>query len=129
MRANEPWASNSGFTLIEVIISFIILATVLGSVTASLSYSAKLHRASEAKMVAEACAERIIAEKFGRKAGLPATESGAVSETCRWHISRRVVKSEFTESQRSLVSFRLEVLGPQDQIQDAFDSYYVESSP
>lgn len=129
MRVPEQSAPNAGFTLIEVIISFIILAMVLGSVTVSLSYSARLHRASEAKQLAVGCAEFVIAEKFRKVPSLPSTESGGHGSACRWRIVRRVAKAAFTESARNLVAFRLEILGPQEQLIDAFETYYIESLP
>jgi type II secretory pathway pseudopilin PulG len=128
MQDREPSGSTAGFTVVEVIVSFVILATVLGSVAISLASSARLHRASEAKKQAQACAERILAEQFATKAGLPSVESGAES-SCRWRLSRRVVKLASIAAPRNLVSFRLEILDPTERVIEAFESYYVESSP
>lgn len=129
MRAREPSAWNAGFTLVEVIVSFTILALVLGSVTVSLSYAARLHRASEAKQSAMSCAERLIAEKLDEAPGLPATEGGADEGGCRWRITRRIARTAFAESARSLVAFRLEILDDQQHPIDAFETFYVERLP
>lgn len=122
----DAHAPTAGFTLIEVIVSFVLLAAVLGSATLSLSYSAKLGREGEAKRLAVQCAERVIAEKFTRLPGLPDTEAGDNGD-CKWRIDRKMLKAAYTESGRNLVAFRLEILDGGGRPIDKFESYYVEA--
>ena len=70
-------SSESGFTLIEVIVSFLILATVLGSTTLSISYSASLYRKADQIRVADQLAENVIAERFDTRPQQPENEMGA----------------------------------------------------
>src|SRR6218665_2411268 len=123
---NPDAASDAGFTLIEVIISFIILTTVLGSATLSLSYTARLQRQGEMKRGAMICAQRVLAEHLDRRRGLPASETGTDSDNCRWRIARRAMKLSHTESGRSLMAFRLEILSLQGRAVETFDTYYAE---
>jgi type II secretory pathway pseudopilin PulG len=120
---------DAGFTLIEVIVSFVILTTVLGSVTLSLSYSARLNRQGDAKRSALTCAERFLAEKFDRRPGQPATESGIDGEGCHWRAVKKIAKAAYTESGRNLMALRLEILDPRGAPIDAFDTFYVEDTP
>jgi type II secretory pathway pseudopilin PulG len=129
MRPSDGPGQEAGFTLIEVIISFVILATVLGSVALSWSYSAGLQRKSEARQRAMNCSERVVAEKFDRKPGLPPSESGIENDDCRWRISRLVARTAYTESGRNLMSFRLDVMDRQGQKVEDFQTYYVEDLP
>lgn len=125
MLPADAHATEAGFTLIEVIVSFVILVTVLGSVTLSLSYSARLGREAEAKRLAVECAERVIAEKFFRLPDLPKAETGG-DEDCRWRIIRKLAKANYTESGRNLMAFKLEILHDSGRPADLFKSYYVE---
>ena len=118
--------SQAGFTLVEVIVSFVILAMVLGSATLSVAYSARLDRQAEEKRLAVECAERVIAERFSRLPGAPLSETGA-DQDCRWRITRKAIKPKYTESGRGLVAFRLEVLGETGRTIETFDTYYVEA--
>lgn len=129
MRSHEQAAADAGFTLIEVIVSFIILAMVLGSVTLSLSYAARLHRMSDAKQSAITCAERVVAERLSRSPNLPQRESSADDEDCHWRIARRIARAAYTESARNLISFRLEILDSRGNPVDVFETYYVEALP
>lgn len=126
--ADRP-AADAGFTLIEVIVSFVILALVMGSATLSLSYSARLHRNGEAKRLAMVCAQRVLAERFDRRAGLPSSETGADGADCRWRITRGIVRPAFTASGRTLMSLRLEILDQEGRPREAFETYYVEALP
>ena len=122
----DAQAPDAGFTLIEVIVSFVILATVLGSATLSLSYSARLGREADMKRLAVQCAERVIAEKFSRRPDLPESENGG-DDDCRWHITRRMAKAAYTESGRNLIVFNIEILNDDGRRADAFETYYVEA--
>lgn len=129
MQSPDMAPPDAGFTLIEVIVSFVILATVLGSVTLSLSYSARLNRQAEAKRNAALCAERFFAERFDRRLGRPGTESGAEGEDCRWRAARKIANAAYTDSGRALMALRLEIIDRQGMPVDAFDTYYVEDAP
>jgi len=122
----DAQAPDAGFTLIEVIVSFVILATVLGSATLSLSYSARLGREADVRRLAVQCAERVIAEKVSRQPDLPEAENGS-DDDCRWRITRRTSKAGYTESGRSLMTLRLEILGDSGKPVDVFQTYYVEA--
>ena len=128
MRHADGQAPDAGFTLIEVIVSFVILATVLGSATLSLSYSARLGREADVRRLAVQCAERVIAEKFSRQPDLPVSDNGS-DEDCRWRITRRMAKAAYTESGRNLIVFSLEILNNDGRRADAFETYYVEAIP
>jgi len=126
MLHGDVQAPDAGFTLIEVIVSFVILATVLGSATLSLSYSARLGREADVRRLAVQCAERVIAEKFSRRPDLPVSENGSDGD-CRWHITRRIAKAAYTESGRRLIVFGLEILNNEGRRAEAFETYYVEA--
>ena len=129
MRNPDMAPPNAGFTLIEVIVSFVILATILGSVTLSLSYSTKLNHQAEAKRGAVLCAERFFAERFDRRPGKPGTESGAEGEDCRWRVGRTIKNAAYTDSGRPLMALHLEIMDRQGAPIDVFDTYYVEDLP
>ena len=122
----DTTTSDAGFTLIEVIVSFVILATVLGSMTLSLSYSARMHRDAETKRRATTCAESVLAGKLGKQRDLPDTESGAEGRDCRWRMTRRIARTGYTESGRNLIALRLEILDRDGRRVESFDTYYVE---
>lgn len=122
----DTHAIDAGFTLVEVIVSFVILATVLGGVTLSVSNSARLGREAAAKRLAVQCAERVIAEKFDRRPDLPQVETGG-DENCRWRIARKLAKAAYTESSRNLIAFRLEILDDRGRPADVFETYYIEA--
>lgn len=128
MQADDVQVSEAGFTLLEVIVSFVILAMVLGSATLSLSYSVRLGREADEKRLVAACAERILAEKFDRRPGMPATEAGA-DNGCPWRIVRKPSKAAYTESGRSLIEFRLEILTDGGRPLEEFETFYLEASP
>lgn len=128
MLHTDAPAPDAGFTLIEVIVSFVILATVLGSATLSLSYSARLGRQADVRRLAAQCAERVIAEKFSSQPDLPEAENGSDGD-CRWRITRRMAKAAYTESGRNLIVFNLEILNDDGRRADAFETYYVEAIP
>lgn len=126
MESPDGAAPDAGFTLIEAIVSFVILATVLGSATLSLSYSARLQRKTDAKRTALVCAQTVLAEKFDKRQGQPASESGSSGGTCRWQIQRQIAQSSYTESGRNLMHFRLEILNAQGRAAEILETYYVE---
>lgn len=126
MESRDGAAPDAGFTLIEAIVSFIILAMVLGSVTLSLSYSARLQRKADAKLTALVCAQTVLAEKFDKRKDQPASESGIRDETCRWQIERKIAQSSYTESGRNLMRFRIKILNAQGRVAEMLETYYLE---
>jgi general secretion pathway protein I len=127
--ANESTAdARDGFTLIEVIVAFLVLATVLGSATVSISYSSKLYsRADEIRMAGE-LAERLIAEKFDHRSGQGDSEAGT-NGVLHWRIARHLLASDFTAAGGRLIGFDLTILDRRGQVLDQCDTIYVERQP
>jgi general secretion pathway protein I len=126
MLANEPTTdARDGFTLIEVIVAFLVLATVLGSATMSISYSSKLYRRADEIRMAGELAERLIAEKFDHRPGQSDSEAG-VDGVLRWTIARHPLTNEFTVSGGRLVTFELTILDHRGQVLDKYNTIYVE---
>lgn len=129
MPANDRRdAPESGFTLIEVIVAFVILSAVLASVTVSISYSSKLYRRADEARTAGELAARLIAEKFDRRPGLSASETGS-DGSLRWKLTRHPLAQEFTAAGGRLVAFELTILDRRGQTLEQYNTLYVERQP
>ena len=118
----------AGFTLIEVIVSFLILAMVLGSATLSISYSARLYRKADEISAAGQLAQGLIAEKFDRRPGQPEREAGTEG-ALRWTITRKILAGAFTANGGRLIGFDLALTDRSGRVLDRYSSLYVERQP
>jgi type II secretory pathway pseudopilin PulG len=121
-REDSPIA---GFTLIEVIVAFVVLALVLGSVTLSISYSGRLYHRADQVTLAGDLAERVIAERFNKVPQQLEHESGS-DGSLRWTVERRVLADDFTGKGGRLMEFDLELLDTGGRVVDHYETLYVE---
>ena len=117
--------ATDGFTLIEVIIAFLMLAMVLASTALSVSYSSRLYRRADEARAARDLAEQLVAEKLVRTPQQPEQESGASGEI-RWTIARKIVASHFGPDGGNLVGFDLDLRDRDGRLIDRYSSVYVE---
>lgn len=125
--AERLHGSTDGFTLIEVIIAFLMLAMVLASTALSVSYSSRLYRRADEARAARGLAEQLVAEKLVRTPQQPEQESGT-SDEIRWTIARKILSSHFGAGGGNLVSFDLDLRDRSGRLIDRYSSVYVEHS-
>jgi len=128
MNDNPSENRGAGFTLLEVIVAFLVLSMVLGSAMLSISYSTRLHRKANDLVVVHDLIEQLIAEKFRPTIGQPAQETGKTENGLQWKIDRRVISEQFTPAGDRLMQFRLQISDRRHRILEQVASLYVEQA-
>jgi type II secretory pathway pseudopilin PulG len=121
--------AGAGFTLIEVIISFLILSLVLAGTTLSVSYSARLYRKADETRLAAELAERLIAERFDTRPGQAEHEAQSDGSGLRWSIDRKVLTHEVTANGGRMIGFDFTIFDGNGNVLDRYRSFYVERQP
>jgi type II secretion system protein I len=127
MASREEAGPSAGFTLIEVLVAFGILALVVGSAMVSISYSSRLFGRADEVRRAEVLAESLIAEKFTRAPGQAEHESGTTAGL-RWTVTR-AVRSEDPAGGTRVIDFNLELATQKGRMIDRYSTVYVEQGP
>lgn len=79
--------TENGFTLLEVLVAFVILSASLVAANQSLSYSLRAFTSAKMSRAADRVAEEIFAERFGL-ASSPHAENGTAADGLQWELKR-----------------------------------------
>ncbi len=86
-------AAENGFTLIEVLVAFVILSTALVAANQSLSYSFRAFTAAKMSRSADHLAEEVFAERIGLP-GVPKQEKGEGPDGLTWTLGWELLSLE-----------------------------------
>lgn len=117
--------AESGFTLIEVLVAFLILSMALGGAMASIAYSSQLYRKADELSASHSLAQQIIAEKFWVQTVDILDETGEGPKGLRWRISTSMLQDNFARTGKQLRQFELEVSNGRGQKIETYRTLYV----
>lgn len=80
----------SGFTLLETLIAFLILSIALGIATQSISAAALAYRKADALRAADRLVSEVLAE-YGGIPGSPKQENGVAADGKAWTLTRETI--------------------------------------
>jgi prepilin-type N-terminal cleavage/methylation domain-containing protein len=86
-----PSRSQSGFTLLEVVVALTLMASVLVGSLLSFSAHQKQRRLADAKIAAVAIADDLLNQFSGIREGIPVPSRGAVAARTNWFWRTSVV--------------------------------------
>jgi len=122
---NFDGTSDSGFTLLEVLVAFVILSSALVAANQSLSYSLRSFAAVKMSRAADRLAEDVFAERLSAS-GRNGTESGRAADGLTWNLKREPLGLSGGGAEITAEKLTLEVTAPNN---DRIIRHYVTYRP
>lgn len=116
---------DEGFTLLEMLIAFLILSTALVVANQSVSSTVKAFSATKDINVADRLASEILAERFDDRQRTVGEDAGEPEDGYRWRIRREPISKGAAPGQAMRLS--VSVLTPQGKIVRSYVTYFPAS--
>lgn len=104
---------DSGFTLLEVLVAFVVLSAALVAANQSLSYSLRAFASAKMARAADRVAEDIFAERLG-VSGRHSEESGMAADDLKWKLKREPLAFTDRGTEITVEKLTLDVTAPTD---------------
>lgn len=112
---------DEGFTLLEMLIAFLILSTALVVANQSVSSAVRALSTSREIRVADQLVSAILAESLVKRGTVIGDEAGGTYEGYSWRISRTLVSGDAIDGQA--VRATMSVLNPQGRLIRTYVTY------
>jgi general secretion pathway protein I len=106
-------AKDSGFTLLEVLVAFLILAAALVAANQSLSYSLRSFASAKMSRAADRAAEAVLAEHVNLSSDL-GEESGVTADGQKWTLKFEPFALKVGDAEITAEKLTLDIIAPTD---------------
>lgn len=104
---------HSGFTLLEVLVAFLILSAALVAANQSLSYSLRSFASVKMSRAADRAAEAVLAEHLNLSNGF-GKESGVTADGLKWTLKSEPFALRDGDAQITAEKLTLDIIAPAD---------------
>ncbi len=106
-------SKDSGFTLLEVLVAFVVLSAALVAANQSLSYSLRSFASAKMARAADRVAEDVFAERLS-VLGRHGEESGMAADGLKWKLRREPLALSDAGTEITAEKLTLDVTAPTD---------------